>query len=278
MRAEIFTEQMGPGERIASAAMNARKPTALVTGASSGIGDAFARQLASRGHDLVVVARDEERLGKLAADLSGADVEIIAADLTDEAQLAAVEDRLRDAARPIDVLVNNAGFGTTGRFHELPVGEEDREIRLNVLALMRLSHAALGGMVERRKGGIVNIASIASFAPSPGNATYGGTKAFVSSFSQALHEEYRALGVDVLCVCPGATRTEFHGRASYSTTHLPGAAWQTADEVADASLKALAARRAYLVPGLQNKALAVSTHLAPRGLVRKIAARVSNQL
>lgn len=253
-------------------------PTALVTGASSGIGDAFARVLAMRSYDLVVVARDTERLEKLAADIGLAHVEVLTADLTDAAGLARVEARLRDDDRPIELLVNNAGFGTTGRFHELDVDGEEREIALNVTALVRLSHAALQGMAARGRGGIVNVSSIAGFQPTPGTATYGGTKAFVTSFSQALHEEYRSRGIDVLCVAPGATRTEWQQRAGYRDDHLPAAAWQTPEQVATCALDALKGRRALVVSGLPNKVLAASTHLAPRVLVRKIAARVSSQL
>ena len=251
---------------------------ALVTGASSGIGDAFARLLAKKGYDLVVVARDRERLEKLAADLP-VDVDVLPADLSDAAQRANIEARLRDrGAKPVDVLVNNAGFGTTGRFERLDVERENEEIEVNVVALMRLTHAALEGMLERGKGGIVNVSSIAGFQPTPGTATYGGTKAFVTSFSEALHEELRGTGVTVTCLAPGATRTEFQERANYGTTHLPDFVWQSAEEVAAAALDGLAQGRALVVPGVLNKALAAGTHLAPRVLVRRIAAQVSSQI
>ena len=251
--------------------------TALVTGASSGIGDAFARLLAKKGYDLVVVARDRERLEKLAADLP-VDVEVLAADLSDPQQRALVEARLRDAAKPIDVLVNNAGFGTTGRFHELDVERETEEIELNVVALMRLAHAALEGMVRRKRGGIVNVSSIAGFQPTPGTATYGGTKAFVTSFSEALHEELRGTGVTVTCLAPGATRTQFQTTAEYGTSHVPDFMWQTAEEVAASALASLERKQALVVTGWPNKLLAAATHLAPRALVRRVAAQVSNQI
>ena len=258
--------------------------TALVTGASSGIGDAFARLLAKKGYDLVVVARDQERLEKLAADLP-VDVEVIVADLADADQRAKVEARLRDGdagasggPKPIDVLVNNAGFGTTGRFHQLDVERETREIELNVVALMRLTHAALEGMVGRRRGGIVNVSSIAGFQPTPGTATYGGTKAFVTSFSEALHEELRGTGVTVTCLAPGATRTNFQTTAEYGTSHVPDFMWQTAEEVAAEAIAALERNHALVVTGWPNKLLAAATHLAPRALVRRIAAQVSNQI
>ncbi len=256
--------------------------TALVTGASSGIGDAFARLLAKEGYDLVVVARDQERLEKLAAELTGGDgvdVEVLPADLADAYQRATVEARIRDGAKPpIDVLVNNAGFGTTGKFCELDIEQETNEIELNVVALMRLARAAVEGMVERGRGGIVNVSSIAGFQPTPGTATYGGTKAFVTSFSEALHEELRGTGVTVTCVAPGATRTQFQERANYGTTHLPELVWQTADEVATAALAGLRRGQALVVPGWPNKVLAAASHVAPRSLVRRIAAQVSNQI
>lgn len=251
---------------------------ALVTGASSGIGDAFARLLAARGYDLVVVARDKERLDKLAADVA-VDVEVMTADLADRSQLAVVEARLRDAtSAPVDVLINNAGFGTTGRFHELDADEETREIDVNVVALVRLTHAALDGMVRRGKGGVLNVSSIAGYQPTPGNTTYGATKAFVTSFSQALHEELRGTGVAVTCLTPGMTRAEFQQRAGYSTSHLPERAWQTPEEVARAALDGLARNDALVVPGWHNKVLAASTHLAPRWLVRRIASQLSRQV
>src|SRR5688500_16317929 len=145
-------------------------PTALVTGASSGIGEAYARILATKGHNLVVVARNEAKLEALAQELR-VDVEVLPADLADAEQLARVEER---AAKGVDLLVNNAGFGTTGRFCELPLDREDEEIRLNVTALVRLTHAALPPMLDRRSGGIINVSSIAGFQPGPGTATYSG--------------------------------------------------------------------------------------------------------
>ena len=159
--------------------MNTTKPVALVTGASSGIGAAFARALAARGDDLVVVARDETRLEELAETLEkehGTAVEVLATDLTAKKGMAVVEARLESAEPPIDLLVNNAGMGTYGKFAELPREAEAREIRLNVLAVMQLSHAALPAMVERGRGGIINVSSLACYQPTPLNATYGGTK------------------------------------------------------------------------------------------------------
>src|SRR4051812_46698592 len=210
------------------------RPVALVTGASSGIGQSFATLLARDGHDLVLVARDAGRLDALAKELDqqhGAASEILAADLTDREQLGRVEARLRGAPA-IDVLVNNAGFGTFGKFHELDIDGEDREVQLNVTALMRLTHAALQPMVQRGKGRVLNVSSVAGVQPVPGDATYAATKAFVLNFTEAVHEELQGTGVHITVVCPGFTRTEFQERASYDAGRVPGFMWQDADEVA----------------------------------------------
>ncbi|MGE5289283.1 MAG: SDR family NAD(P)-dependent oxidoreductase [Micromonosporaceae bacterium] len=250
--------------------------TALVTGASRGIGASFAQLLAKAGTELVVVARDAQRLEDLAVRLRDKHktvVEVLAADLTEPGGLSAVEARLTDPARPVELLVNNAGFGTTGRFAELDADREEREVRLNVLALMRLAHAALGGMLERGHGGILNVSSMAGFVPSPGGATYAATKAFVTSFSESLHAEVRRRGVHVTALCPGFTRTGSQAEAGYDAGHLPGFAWLASDDVAAAGLAAVAAGRALCVPGLQYKAAAQLTRFAPRTLIRSAAER-----
>jgi short-subunit dehydrogenase len=254
------------------------RPLALVTGASSGIGHAFARRLAETGNDLVVVARDEGRLQELASAVtsSGAEVEVLVADLADAAQRATVEERLR--AGDVELLVNNAGFGTTGRFWELPVDEEEREIDVNVVALTRLARAVVPSLVERGRGGVLNVASVAGFSPTPGTATYGATKAYVLSFSAALREELRGTGVRALALCPGLTRTEFQERAGYTAKGLAGRLWQTPETVAEQALAALAADRGVCTPGFQNKAAAVAAHLVPRRLQARIAGVISGQI
>jgi uncharacterized protein len=254
--------------------------TSLVTGASSGIGMAFARRLAARGDDLVIVARSEDKLKELADEIQsglGREVEVLAADLTLADDVGRVEQRLQSDDRPVELLVNNAGFGTAGKFVELPVGREDEEIRLNVLALMRLTHAALPGMLRRGHGGVINVSSVGGFQPGPRNATYSATKAFVTSFSEAVHEELRGTGVQLLALCPGFTRTEFQQRGGFDTEHIPKMAWQTPEAVVDAALAAIEKGKALCVPGLSNKAAASMVHLAPRGLVRRMSAKVAER-
>jgi len=254
--------------------------TALVTGASSGIGDAIARQLAAEGTDLVVVARDEARLDKLAAELEdvhGVAVEVLAADLSAPVSRNAVERRLGDRDRPVDLLVNNAGFGTNGAFHELAVDREEQEVQVNVLALLRLSSAALGPMVARGSGAVLNIASIGGLYPIPGNATYGATKAFVCSFSDALHEEVKGTGVTVTAALPGFTRTEFQERSNWDgQSGIPELAWLTADEVARTSLDGARAGRARVVPARRYQVLTAATAPIPPVMKRWIMGKAKD--
>ena len=245
--------------------------TALVTGASSGIGERLARRLAADGCDLVILARRTGRLEALAAELRGAHrvgVEVLTADLTSPAGLAAAEARLSDPGRPVELLVNNAGFGVSGLFADLPAGRAEDQVRLNVIAVVRLAHAALPGMLRRGHGGVLNVSSVAGFVPSPGAATYGATKAFVTSFSESLAAEVKGRGVHVTALCPGFTRTD--GRAR------PGAAlaWLDADQVARAGLDAVAAGRVLAVPGAQYKSAVSLTRVVPRAVVRSAAAAV----
>ncbi len=257
--------------------MSTPKPLALVTGASSGIGAEFARALAARGEDLVVVARDASRLDALARRLETehrVDVEVLPADLTSKKGRAVVEARLESAEPAVDLLVNNAGMGTYGKFAELSREGELREIRLNVLALVQLSHAALPGMIERGRGGIINVSSLAGHQPTPLNATYGGTKAFVTSFSQALHEELRGTAVKVMVLCPGFTRTEFQARAGLDSGAVPSFLWQTPEPVVAAALHAYEQGRAVCIPGAVNQAGAAFSSALPAGITRRIAGAV----
>jgi short-subunit dehydrogenase len=251
--------------------------TALVTGASAGIGAEFVSQLASRGNDVVLVARDAARLEALATELGArhrVQTEVLVADLTDSTQLATVEDRLTDRARPVEVLVNNAGFATNGRFSELDRDIETREVSLNVVALVRLTHAALGPMTERGSGGVLNVSSLAGGQPTPGNATYGATKAFVTSFTQSVREELRGTGVKVTVVCPGFTRTEFQARAGIDSSKVPGFLWQSAEEVAAGALAALEQNKAVYVPGTLNRMAAGLVSVLPDALTRRAAGLV----
>ncbi|MDP9337173.1 MAG: SDR family oxidoreductase [Actinomycetota bacterium] len=249
------------------------KPVALITGASVGIGEQFARQLSERGQDVVLVARDAARLEALAKEidgLGGGRAEVLAADLTDPQQLGAVEAR----ARTVDLLVNNAGFGSFGPFHTLDVETEIREINLNVIALVRLTHAAASAMAERGRGGILNVSSLAGFQPGPSNATYGATKAFVTSFTEAVHEELKGTGVSVTALCPGFTHTEFQARASVPASEVPGFMWQDAPAVARAGLEGLAKNRAIVIPGGLNKVMGNLSAVTPHAITRRVGAMV----
>lgn len=247
--------------------------TALVTGGSSGIGRAFAVALAERGTELVVVARRRAELDMLAADIIGShggSVEVLQADLTNPAERAVIEDRLADASRPIELLVNSAGFGTQGYFAELPMDHEEQEILLNVLALVRLTRAALPGMIERKRGAVVNVSSLAGDQAIPIWATYSATKAYVTTFSRAVDAELKGTGVRVHVVRPGFTRTEFHKQSGFRREMIPGRAWMTADEVAESALSALARGRGESVPGLHNRAMGLASRLSPRALTRQV--------
>ncbi len=255
----------------------ARWPVALVTGASSGIGRAIAVQLAAAGSDLVVVARRRDRLEELAEELRaghGVDVEVLVADVTVPEQLATVEERLRSGEPPVDLLVNNAGAGGQGPFIEREVDHHDNLVRLNVLAPVRLSHVALERMLQRGHGGILNVSSIAGLQPLPNVATYAATKAYLSSFSHALHEEVRHRGVTVTALLPGFTRTEFHEAGGINRTVVPGLAWMTSEAVARGGLRAVGRGRAQCVPGLGYRVLTVISGLTPWSVSRRVLGAV----
>lgn len=256
------------------------RPVALVTGASSGIGAAFAQCLAARGHDVVLVSRTESRLRELADAVSrehGVATEVLPADLETDAGVRTVEQRLRDATRGIELLVNNAGFGTSGRFIDLPVEQEEAEIRLNVLALVRLTHAALAVMAGRGHGGVINVSSVGAYQPTPLSATYGATKAFVSSFSNALHEELSGTGVKVMVLAPGFTHTKFHERAQIDNDGMPEFLWQSPDEVVEAALRDYDRGNAVSIPGALNKVAAAFSSAMPAAVTRKVAGMVTKR-
>ena len=242
---------------------------ALVTGASSGIGAAIARQLAADGTELVVVARDRSRLDALAAAVD-VETEVLVADLSDPADVALVAARIRSTDDPVDLLVNNAGLGFTGRYADLDQAQERGVVAVNVVALHELSHAAAVAMSATRRGGILNIASVAGYLPSAGGATYAATKAFVNSFSESLHQDLGDAGVTVTVSCPGYTRTEFHDRADIDPSEIPRFLWQDAETVAADSLAAVAAGKARVVPGTLNKIAVGFLKVAPLRLVRRL--------
>ena len=251
--------------------------TALVTGASSGIGRELARILAGEGTDLVVVARDEARLKALAAELP-VDVEVLVADLADPAQLAAVERRVIDPERPVDLVVNNAGFGTYGDLVDADIDTEEREIAVNITAVVRLTYAGLGAMVARGRGAVLNVSSVAGLQATPGNATYGASKAFVASFGESVAGELAGTGVTLTTVLPGFTRTEFAERAGIGGRSIPGPAWMDAPDVAAQALEATRAGKPWLVPGAFNKVLVAAAGPVPRGLKRRLAAKVATRV
>lgn len=243
--------------------------TALVTGATAGIGNAFARRLATDGHDVILVARDADRLEQVAADLRarGVGVAVLVADLADRDQLLTVEDRLRDPDRPVDLLVNNAGYTVNQSFVHGSLDAEQRMLDVLVTAVLRLSHAAVGGMVERHRGAVVNVSSVASFLPF---GTYSAAKAWVTAFSQGLANEVTGTGVRVMALCPGFVHTEFHERAEIDLSGSQEWMWLDADRVVAAALADLARGKVISVPGAQYKALAAGTHLVPRDTVRRL--------
>ncbi|MFA9432423.1 SDR family NAD(P)-dependent oxidoreductase [Egicoccus sp. AB-alg2] len=259
---------------------------ALVTGASSGIGDAFARLLAARGVATVLVARSADQLADLAAGLRtehagdpGGDVEVLPADLTDPAGLQKVCDRLTDEDLPIDLLVNNAGAGQVGAFAELDVQDAETAVRLNVLAPLRLTHAALPALAERG-GAVLNVASVAAFQPVPMMATYAASKAFLSSWSEALYEELRDAGVTVTALAPGFTRSGFVDAADAEdiATRIPGFVWDSPEEVARAGLDGVARGRALVVPSWLYRVGVAASSVTPTLVTRRLVGGVTRRL
>ncbi|HEY1175471.1 MAG TPA: SDR family oxidoreductase [Phytomonospora sp.] len=249
--------------------------TALITGASSGIGAAFADRLAADGHDLVLVARSVDVMEEHAERLRrahGITVDVIGQDLAEPDAPARVVAAL--AGKPVDLLVNNAGFGTCGRFEDIEAERDRRQIMVNIAALVGLTHALVPGMLARGGGGVVNVASTAAFQTSPHFSVYSSAKTFVLNFSLALWAEYRGRGVNVLALCPGPVETAFFDVIGTREAAV-GGKFMTADRVVDSALKALARNRGYVVPGRSNFALAHLMPRRPRKLVALIAKRVT---
>lgn len=243
--------------------------TALITGATAGIGAEFARQLAARGTDLVLVARDLPRLTDLADELAATyriRCEVLAADLTDPDALGEVAARLADRDRPVDLLVNNAGFGVNQSFVGGDLDAEQRMLDLLVTAVLRLSHAALPGMVARGTGGVINVSSVAGFVA---GGTYSAAKSWVTVFSESVDRQLTGTGVTVMALCPGFTHTEFHRRADMDVDHLPEWMWLQAPDLVRAALSDFARGRPVSVPGAQYKVLSTLARYLPRPLIRR---------
>jgi short-subunit dehydrogenase len=252
---------------------------AVVTGASSGIGAAFARRLAREGLNLLLVARRKDRLAELAAELGerfGVRAEFLAADLSAEPDLSRTAQAIA-AREDLEILVNNAGFGTRGRFFENPSESAERMHRLHVLATIRLTHAALAGMTERGRGSIVNVSSVAAFGQSPGNAAYCATKSWMNSFTEGIRLDLDEIGspVRVQALCPGFTLTEFHDVTGSDRGTIPGSWWMTAEEVVDASLEGLRRGTLFVVPGWRYRIFVAVTEILPRRWRRSIALRIA---
>lgn len=243
----------------------ARRPaTAFITGASSGIGAEFARQLAAQGYDLVLTARRAERLQDLAAELEqrySITAQALVADLDDPADVERVAARIRES-NALALLVNNAGFGVPRNFTRGDLKDQTDMIQVHVVATVRLTHAALARMIERHHGAIINVSSAAALVPIAGHPTYAGTKAFLNAFSEALAAELQGKGVHIQALCPGFTRTEFHSttRYSWSRSNIPGWMWLSARDVVADSLAALERGEVICVPDLRYKLVALAAH------------------
>src|SRR5438876_6021613 len=249
--------------------------TTLITGASSGIGEAFARQLASRGHNLLLVARSDDKLINLCNELgriNGARAQYVAMDLSEPDAPARLFEETQKRHLQIDFLINNAGFGSMGDFTTLDLDRALNMIDLNVRALVELTNRFLAPMRERQSGSIINVASTAGFQPVPFMATYGATKAFVLSFSEALWEENRPYGIRVMALCPGVTDTNFF--AASKMERPPARISQTPEEVVETALRALRRGKSSVISGWTNFFMVESERVVPRSLILRAAGAV----
>jgi short-subunit dehydrogenase len=245
-------------------------PTALITGATAGIGAAFARRLAADGFSLVLVARDEARLGEAAGQLKlryGVTVEVLPADLATDEGLSRVEARLREG---VDLLVNNAGFGHPGAFLQVPIEDELRMLKVHCEAVLRLTLTVLPGMKERDRGAVINVASVAAFFT---RGTYSASKAWVVNFSESAAIEVGNPRVKIMALCPGFVHTEFHERAAMDTSNIPRFLWLKADDVVNAAMRDLAVGKRVSVPDLRYKAAVALGKFIPRGLIGNTSAK-----
>ncbi|GHE44231.1 dehydrogenase [Streptomyces longispororuber] len=251
--------------------------TALITGATAGIGAAFARRLAADGYSLVLVARDTKRLREQATELHdrhGIEAEVLTADLATEDGITAVEERLASRRDPVDLLVNNAGFGNKGQFLEVSLADELTMLKVHCEAVLRLTSAATAAMRERRRGGVVNVASVAAFVP---RGTYGASKAWVVQFTQGVARDLAGTGIRLMALCPGFVRTEFHQRAGMGTDNIPKWMWLDADKLVAAALTDLARGKTLSIPDPRYKALMGVVKMTPRALLGGVTSRTGRK-
>ncbi|MER6243203.1 SDR family NAD(P)-dependent oxidoreductase [Streptomyces griseorubiginosus] len=251
--------------------------TALITGSTAGIGAAFARRLASDGHNLVLVARDTKRLQEQATELHdrhGVEVEVRTADLATDDGIETVVARLSDRRAPVDLLINNAGFGNKGRYLDVSMADELKMLKVHCEAVLRLTSAASEAMRERGRGGVVNVASVAAFVP---RGTYGASKAWVVQFTQGVAKDLAGTGVRLMALCPGFVRTEFHQRAGMGTDNIPNWMWLDADKLVAAALSDLARGKTLSIPDPRYKALMGLVKVTPRGLLGGVSSRTGRK-
>ncbi|MFD5626094.1 MULTISPECIES: SDR family NAD(P)-dependent oxidoreductase [unclassified Streptomyces] len=251
--------------------------TALITGSTAGIGAAFARRLAADGHNLVLVARDTERLGEQATELHdrhGIEAEVLTADLSTDDGIEAVAARLSDRKHPVDLLVNNAGFANKGRYLDVSMADELKMIKVHVEAVLRLTSAATEAMRERGRGGVVNVASVAAFVP---RGTYGASKSWVVQFTQGAAKDLAGSGVRLMVLCPGFVRTEFHQRAGMGTDNIPNWMWLDADKLVAAALGDLARGRTLSIPDPRYKALMGLVKVTPQALLGGVTSKTGRK-
>ncbi|OAH16267.1 SDR family NAD(P)-dependent oxidoreductase [Streptomyces jeddahensis] len=251
--------------------------TALITGSTAGIGAAFARRLAADGRNLVLVARDTKRLREQATELHdrhGIEAEVLTADLATEDGIEAVARRLKDPRSPVDLLVNNAGFGNKGRYLDVSMADELTMLKVHCEAVLRLTSAAAEAMRERGRGAVINVASVAAFVP---RGTYGASKAWVVQFTQGAAKDLAGSGVRLMALCPGFVRTEFHQRAGMSTDSIPKWMWLDADKLVTAALADLSRGKTLSVPDPRYKALMGLVKVAPRSLVGGISSKTGRK-
>ncbi|MER6015403.1 SDR family NAD(P)-dependent oxidoreductase [Streptomyces bluensis] len=247
--------------------------TALITGSTAGIGAAFARRLAADGHNLVLVARDTKRLREQATELHdrhGIEAEVLTADLATDDGIESVERRLADRRNPVDLLINNAGFGTKGLYLDVPMADELTMLKVHCEAVLRLTSAAAEGMRERGRGGVVNVASVAAFVP---RGTYSASKAWVVQFTQGAARDLAGSGVRLMALAPGFVRTEFHERAGLGTDSVPGWMWLDADKLVTAALADLARGKSLSIPDPRYKVLMGVAKVLPRNLLGGITSK-----